>query len=254
MSVKYIFCVSTGRCGTDYLAGLFKSVENCDVYHEQQPLLHNEDMRQYLKGNKTPLKEKFKEKLKHIMSDKGEIYVDTSHLFIKGFGWEIPEHIPQEQLGVIILKRDKEQTVQSTYRVQSGPFTYYGRKWIIVPNGHNTTKPPISHFRYTAYRAILKLYWVVKGQNKQIEKTYPKFFKRKALALIRWYYDETYALADVYRKRFPNVTYVSTTLDDLNSTVGFMKLIKAFKLERALNTTKLEELIGKPKNLKKEFH
>lgn len=42
VNIKYIFCVSTGRCGTDYLAGLFKSIDNCEVYHEQKPLLHNE--------------------------------------------------------------------------------------------------------------------------------------------------------------------------------------------------------------------
>ena len=92
MSVKYIFCISTGRCGTDYLCGLFKQLDKCNAFHEQKPLFHNEQMRAYLNGDKEALREQLPLKLTKIFKEPSKLFVDTSHLFIKGFGWELPNH------------------------------------------------------------------------------------------------------------------------------------------------------------------
>ena len=113
MSIKYIFCISTGRSGTAYLSKLLGQLDNCSAYHEQKPVLHNEIMRDYLDGNEVTLKKEFTKKLEYIRQNRNAIYADTSHIFIKSFGWELPNHIPQNEIGVVILKRNKEKVVRA---------------------------------------------------------------------------------------------------------------------------------------------
>jgi len=227
MKIKYIFCISTGRCGTEYLASLLGSLSNCNSFHEQKPLFHNEYMRSYLKGNKEPIKEDIYKKIKLIKHTKeNNIYSDTTHMFIKGFGWEIPNFISQEEIGIVILKRDKEKVVQSTFRVHSGPFSYLGRKWIITPNRKNIVIPPVNYYAYTFYRLFLKIFWKLKNETATIIKSYPKFFKNKSLLLLRWYYNETYKLAENYKENFPKINYITVNLVELNTINGFEKIIK----------------------------
>src|SRR5690606_24297034 len=118
--------------------------------------MHKEEMQHYLKGNKAPIQRLMQQKMDKINKSKGILYVDTSHVYIKSFGWEIPKHIPQEEIGIIILRRDIEKVAASTHRTQSGPFNDLGRDWIIYPNGNNLLPPPISAKRYGLMRKMLK--------------------------------------------------------------------------------------------------
>lgn len=254
MSVKYIFCISTGRCGTDYLCGLFKQLDKCNAFHEQKPLLNNEQMRAYLNGDKEALRKQLPLKLTKIFKEPSKLFVDTSHLFIKGFGWELPNHIAQTEIGVIILKRPKEEVVKSTQRVQSGPFSYKGRKWIIVPYRNALVQPPINRFWYNLYRYVLKFFWFFKGELHSEIKTYPKFFEKKSEALLNWYYDETYALSEKFKKDFPQITYINVTLKELNTIEGFTRIIDGFNLGKICDLEKIKPIIGKAKNLKREFN
>src|SRR5690606_17594690 len=129
-------------------------------------------------------------------------------------GWEIPKHIPQEEIGIIILRRDIEKVAASTHRTQSGPFNDLGRDWIIYPNGNNLVPPPLSAKRYGLLRKILKIIWKLTG-NTGIKK-YPVYFKECSLKLIEWYYHETYALAEKYKKKFPNIKFLE--VEDRKST------------------------------------
>jgi len=253
MNIKFIFCISTGRCGTDYLKSLFNQLDNCSAYHEQKPVLHNQLMRFYLNGDKKPLQKELKYKLQRILSNPSKIYVDTTHLFIKGFGWELPKYISQNEIGVIVLKRSKEDVVHSTHRVQSGPFTYLGRKWILVPYKNYLIRPPISYSTYTLYRYILKLYWLFKGEYRSKVKSYPKFFERKSKLLLNWYYEETYALGEKYKSTFPDINYIDISLEEINTKSGFKKIIKKFKLEEHADFDAIEPFIGKARNLKNQF-
>ena len=246
--IKYIFCISTGRCGTDYLNKLLATLDGCNSFHEQRPRLHKEVMREYLKGLREPVQRQMPEKIAKINSSSGTLYSDTSHIFIKSFGWEIPEYISQEEIGVIILKRDKDEVAESTHRTQSGPFNDLGRDWIIVPNGNNILKPPLNPLQYKLFRIILKIMWKIKRNSGY--KRYPSYFKKHSIKLIKWYYEETYALAEKYKKDFPKITYVEVTLTELNSFEGFEKIIQTFKLEEFYDREKINDIIGKPINLK----
>ncbi|CAM3438569.1 hypothetical protein [Aequorivita lipolytica] len=254
MSVKYIFCISTGRCGTDYLCGLFKQLDKCRAYHEHKPLLHNELMRANLDGNRKPLRDQLHFKVDKIFEDPTKLYVDTSHLFVKGFGWELPNHIPQNEIGVIVLKRTKNEVVKSTQRVQSGPFSFLGRKRIIVPYHNYLIPPPINRFWYNVYRYLLKFYWLLKGEWNSTIKTYPKFFEKKSEMLLKWYYDETYALGEKYKETFPKITYINVSLEELNTEEGFKKIVERFNLQEICDFEKIKPIIGKAKNLKKKFN
>ncbi len=253
MPIKYIFCISTGRSGTAYLCKLLSTLNDCYAYHEQKPILHSELMRFYLNGNKTPLLKQLPIKLEKIRNNPTGIYADTTHIFIKSFGWELPKFIPQDEIGVIILKRQQEEVVKSTHRIHSGPFTFLGRKWIIVPYKNCLIKSPLDYNIYLASRYILKLYWLFKGQYNSTEKNYPKFYERKSKQLLKWYYQETYALGEKYKLTYPHINYVEVTLDEINTINGFEKIIKAFNLQDHYNVEKLKPVLGIARNLKKEY-
>lgn len=245
--VKYIFCISTGRCGTDYLSKLLGTLDGCQSFHEQKPRLHKNIMQEFLKGNREPLWELMPQKIENIIANKTNLYADTSHIFIKSFGWEIPKYIPQEEIGIIILKRDIEKVAESTHRTQSGPFNDLGRDWIIYPNGNNIVPSPFSVLGYKIHRMILKALWKM---NKGSYKKYPAYFKKQSIKLIRWYYHETYALGEKYRNDFPNINYIEVQLDDLNTFEGFEKIVDLFGLQTAYSKEKVGHIIGKPVNLK----
>lgn len=250
--IKYIFCISTGRCGTDYLSKLLATLEGCNSFHEQKPRLHKAEMREYLQGNLESIQKLMPDKISKINSHSGALYSDTSHVFIKSFGWEIPKYIPQEEIGIIILKRDIDKVAESTHRTQSGPFNDLGRDWIIYPNGNNILRPPLCVLEYKVSRIILKALWKInKGSG---YKKYPTYFRRQSLSLIKWYYNETYALAEKYQKDFPSINYIEVQLEELNTVEGFEKIVDTFNLQEYYSRERLEIVIGKPVNLKMEVN
>jgi hypothetical protein len=210
-------------------------------------------MRDYLEGNKLPLQEQMPMKLEKINANKSLIYADTTHIFIKGFGWEIPKYIPQEEIGIIILKRDKNKVAESTHRVHSGPFNELGRDWIIFPHRHSVTRPPVSILEYKFLRLLLRAYWKYTSRKGNKEKKYPPFFKAKSIELIKWYYSETYALGEKYKKTFPKITTVDVDLDEINTYNGFEKIVNAFDLTPYYSRERLAGIIGKPLNLKENI-
>lgn len=253
MSVKYIFCISTGRSGTAYLSKLLGQLKDCNAYHEQKPILHNKAMREYMNGDKSMIRETIQSKIYRIKNCNTSLYVDTSHVFIKSFGWEIPHHFSQDEIGVIILKRNKEEVVSSTQRIHSGPFTYLGRKWILSPYKKALINTPVNYYVYHFYRYLLKLYWLFKREKNTIAKSYPKFFEDKSFKLIEWYYDEVYALGEEYQNKFPKINYVTIDLEELNFVEGFEKIVQSFDLAKFYEKEDLEAVIGEATNLKKEF-
>lgn len=246
--IKYIFCITTGRSGTDYVSRLFGALEDTASFHEQKPRMHKRMMREYLTGNKKAVQQKMKKKYEIIERSRKNIYVDTTHVFIKSFGWELPKYIPQENIGVIILKRDIQKIMKSTHRTQSGPLNELGRDWIIGPHKNAVTKPPVNRYLYEFYRLILRVYWKITKQKGP--KHYPDFFRRQSLKLIEWYYQETYALGEKFQQKFPDITYVEADLESLNDYEGFEVLINKFRLQKLYKKERLKNIIGTPVNLK----
>jgi len=82
--MRLIFTVTTGRSGTAYLTTLFQYLPGVAAYHEPRPEFV--EILRDVQGNKELAKEfLLTRKLPVIAAEKKNIYVETSHLFCKGF-------------------------------------------------------------------------------------------------------------------------------------------------------------------------
>lgn len=245
MDIKYIFCISTGRSGTAYLSKVLGTLKDVKSFHEQKPVLHAELMQQYMAGQHEPLREQLSDKLNKIQAASPMLYIDTSHVFVKGFGWELPNHLAREQIAVVVLKRDRSKVVDSLIRVDSGPFDYLGRKWILVPYKKALIRPPVGAGYYRFLHYLRKALDSI-GLVSVLKDYYDGLSKR----LVEWYYDETYALAARYKQEFPSIHYVDADLEELNSWEGFRSLVDELGLTDRMDTEAAKEVLGVPKNLK----
>lgn len=248
--IRYIFCISTGRCGTKYLQELFSTLDNCHAFHEQKPLLHHQIMRAYLNGKVQPLQSEMPMKVERIQETSSKLYVDTTHIYIKSFGWELPKYLPEQEIGVVVLKRKKEEVIKSTLRVGSGPFSFLGRKWILYPYRKAVIKPPISRQLFWCIRVYLKIKSTFIATFGLVEREHPKWLEKLSVKLVDWYYEETYALGEQYKVKYPKIKYVHISLDEINTKEGFEKIVDGFGLWSYYNPESLQNILGERKNLK----
>ncbi len=235
MPVKYIFCVSPGRAGSNYLSEVFKHFKNVQSEHEPHPIGNAYEMKQYLKGNKKPMEELSRRKAEKIkaITDSGKVYIESNHCFIKGFGWELPKHIPQEEIGVVIMTRDRQKVLNSHFRIGYTPLSKGGRNWMITPFVDKSLVPfPMSfpRLKFIFYTLVFGILWIMRRLKLLPLMDYwrPDFLKRYEWGLLNWYIEETYARGELYQKTFPNIKYYSTDVMDLNSTDRFLEMAKYF--------------------------
>jgi len=202
MAVRYIFCINTGRSGSDYLAELLSKAENTISLHEPLPVMNGLPMRQFNNGNEIPMRALMPCKLKNIKKaaeHKRKIYCETNHIFIKGWGYLIPEFIPQDEIGIIVLRRDIEKTIHSLLRVRDVPgLTEYSNAWYLDPEAARnlSTLDPAA----TPYDRC------------------------------NWYIKETFLRAEEYRNRFPKITYWDCDLEQLNNYEFVIRMFDHFAL------------------------
>ena len=254
--IKYIFCISPGRSGSDYLSGIFQHAENCCSTHEPDPPMHDLEMRQFLKGNQKPMRALLPGKLAAISRARAGagVYVETNHCFIKGFGWLLAETLPNEEIGVIVLRREREKVVDSLCRIECTPATRFGRSWLITPAARNCLVPlpgPYSRLRWWAMEAHRFLFdrRIVLAVLRRDASTRPQWMLREERRLTEWYVDETYARGDLFRDRYPDIRYADVHLDELNTEEGVVGLFSAFGL---VAKPSLLDAVGKPTNLKRK--
>jgi len=254
--IRFLFVISTGRSGSHYLSEVFKHVAGCASFHEPWPTLNDAPMRAYLRGDPQPLRTLMPGKLAAMERERaGEpVYVETNHAFIKGFGWLLPEFIPESEMGVIVLRRGREALLDSLQRVHCSPFNVWGHRWIITPAadpGLVALPAGFSHplARFYVYRTLETVLFrplrvLSRGRYRK-----PAVVRRYERALLAWYLEQTEALTERYRARFPGVRMVETDLAELNDPAGLARLLEAFGLQ-ALPS--LAEQLGQRTNLKLE--
>ena len=254
---EYIFSINTGRSGSHYLANLMEHVADCASLHEPEPIGNGEVMRRFARGDRGAMRQFTATKVEAIRKARGgcRSYVETNHCFIKGFGWFIPEHIPEEKLGVVILKRDHGSIVDSVLRTGYSPLTGKGREWISTPEMHSPlVSPPRKLLPPRATYACARFASVVirrKGSKKgaasnQVPR-YPKWVAEYERECTRWYVEEIHAKAEAFKQRYPRVTYFEAEVDDLNNLDSVRKLLATFGL---IEKETLQTVVGKPTNLK----
>lgn len=249
--IEYIFCINTGRSGSEYLAKLLNHCDGIDAYHEHIPIMYGTAMRKFLEGKPDLLKQKMPEKINQInKAHVSDVYVETNHLFIKGFGWLIPEYIDEKKIGVIILKRDPKKIVDSFMRINSTPLNP-GRDWQITPLKKNKLiKSSASKtWIYKFYRAFWKL---------SRKKGFQTFFGSKKMSfvekyerrLLEWYVEETDAMCQQFMQIFPDITFYEVDIEALNQAATYEEMFSHFGIRFSPNAQFYEDL-GQKTNLKR---
>lgn len=236
--VKYIFCINTGRAGSHYLSQLFTAVPGCRAFHESSPIGNGYAMRRYLAGCDRPMRTIVEEKVRMIKAIDRECdhYVETNHCFIKGFGWLLPEYLPQADMGVIFLTRSKKSTVESLQRIACHPLTEVGRDWIMTPAMLSPIACPPRRFLspridYQLIRTFSNLFGLWKAASKKLrwdEPRPPGWLNSYVADCLDWYFDETQLKADLYQKTFPSISFKRIDVEELNTLSGVRDMMDFF--------------------------
>lgn len=250
---RYIFSINTGRCGSGYLTKIFEHVEGCKSTHEPSPTGNGLAMRQFAIGETEPMKAIAAEKSKTIFRNlsETETYVETNHCFIKGFGWFLPSLLGEEQIGVIILRRDAAKVATSMLRLDCNPLRLSGRNWITTPDKQNPLVAPPAIFAFPRIT-----YFIARAISALVRRIHQRFqwfpedlqcITNYKLECLKWYVRETYKEADRYQEKFDKIRFYSTQLDEMNSVENVRNMLSFFGLKEK---TTLSTIIGKPTNLK----
>lgn len=240
--IKYIFSINTGRSGSNYLYRLFASQQGFKAFHEPNPIMNGKPMRDYLKGDEKSIRALAKKKVNRIqqaIENSGLVYVETNNAFIKGFGWILMEMLPHDQVGVIILKRNKKEIVDSLIRINCTPLSELGADWLITPS----IKKPINSVQHICKLIYFILSALIRKTNKK--NNWIKAYEKKWLS---WYVDETYAQAERFRHLFPMTKVFSTDIVFLNELSEVERMFKFFDYEISDNR-RLKLVLGKKTNI-----
>jgi len=151
---KYmIFSITAGRTGTGYLCRLMSLVPGVLSLHEPAPDFVTV-MRQVQTDPDIAKKFLLEKKLPFIRKQNCDVYVETSHLFCKGF--LEPLYILGVEFGCIILRRNPRYIALSLYQLNTIPGrTDLGLRYYLYPDDPVFLKLPDWH-RYNDYQLC---YW-----------------------------------------------------------------------------------------------
>lgn len=250
-TTEYIFSINPGRSGSHYLHKIFSNVNNCVAKHHPEPVCFGAPMQSFLKGYPNELVQLMPRKIEQIKRDKSEnlCYVETNHCFIKGFGWFIPDYFPQSKIGVVEIKRDKEDVLNSFERLNHSPLNPKGRVWNMTPEvsqyvENPPTKMGLSKSFYWFAYAFNRLFYYkgvdIPNNNR------PNWLTNYRREIMEWYIEETYRWGDIFKNRFPDIKVFSTHLDKLNDISEVEKMLNFFGLES--DREQLRSVVGKKTN------
>ncbi len=131
-SKRLIFVVTTGRSGTSYLARTLRQIPRISCFHEPQPRFSNVMRSAQTHPN---LARQFwaEQKLPAIEKAPHPIYIETSHLFCKGFVEPLLDlgYLPD----LILLSRSPRSVAKSFYLLDDVPGrTPHALHWLLSPD------------------------------------------------------------------------------------------------------------------------
>ena len=236
--VKSIFCFNTGRSGSAYLATILDEGRNCVSHHEPAPDGFGAPLQAFNKGDAAAMIEVARAKASQIeeANRKDLIYAESSHCFVKGFGWPLMEMFDPATVGIIVLRRDPEKIARSMFRVGTSALSYAGRKFYLTPDRLNPAIKPPAFFGLpgrlgyeTAWKASrrwqkLKRLLRVTGDPRGPFPAYQR-------ATIDWYIKEMKALEDQFKDRYPQCSYFEIDIDMLNEAAHTQRMCDFFGVE-----------------------
>ena len=142
---RLIFCISSGRAGSKYLANLLDSAVGVYGFHEPDPKMIDDHLiliNQY-KYEQTFMQRNFKvAHIKHRLQGLPEksVYCETSHMFIKTFFDVVIKGFPR-QVEVIVLRRYLPRVVKSF--IELGYFSKVNKNWPLWMSSPNAATSAI---------------------------------------------------------------------------------------------------------------
>ena len=129
---RIFFTVTPGRSGTKYLAQELNRLPGVCSVHEPEPGFHGR-MREALSEPSTAVQFLREVKLPSIAEKDARVYIETSHVFCKGF------FQPLISLGIvsnlILLSRDKRKVAKSLYKIGTIPGrSDVAHRWYLSPD------------------------------------------------------------------------------------------------------------------------
>lgn len=201
---RFIFTVATGGSGSNFLAELLACLPRVLSLHQPKPkydrVLNMVQMcppvaREFLQQKKLPA-------IRKSLGNQ-EVYVETSHLFCKGFlqAWLEIENLPLPDL--VCLDRDARKTAVSLLQLNTIPGrNWQGLKYLLSPDSNNLVTRLSGHETMSDYQLC---YWYCL-EIEQRKNAYKSLIQSKGGRCIH------------------------TSVDELRSETGFDALCKALYL------------------------
>ena len=152
---KLVFTVSTGRSGTRYLSFLLSGLPNTDSRHEPEPNFATV-MREVQAHPEKAFAFWREQKLPAIAATEASIYIETSHLFCKGFFGPLLEL--EVRPALIFLRRNHRDVALSLYRLCTIPGRdEKGLRYYLSPEDPTTYAPDT----WASFHEYQLCYWYV---------------------------------------------------------------------------------------------
>lgn len=145
---RLIFCINSGRAGSQYLAQLFKTAHDVQSFHEASPKMMGEPLRMI---NALPLeatREARRIKVSAIADSlrkmrPHEIYAETNHMFIKTFFDVVLAEF--SNVDVVILRRSLPYVLKSFIELgYYSPLNPVAPDWMSSPNAATAALRPVA--------------------------------------------------------------------------------------------------------------
>jgi len=222
--IRFIFCINSGRAGSEYLATLLGTAAKAHSFHEPEPQMIGDCLhsvaRNGLESTFTDRRIKSKAIVKIVSQFPDQsTYIETSHMFIKTF-YDVVLH-DLNNVHVIHLQRDLLQTLKSFVQL-----CFFSEKnsawpdWLISPNAQTAMIKPID------------------DDNNM-----------DSIDLSIAYLIEIEARAAAFQQKYPQIPFHETDINDLND----LDRVKALFADLGLSfTPDTEKIVGEKINQRSE--
>lgn len=174
---KYIFCINSGRAGSQYLSKLLSTAKDIQAFHEPHPQMINKHLDainnydySYSYNDRCIKVDAINKLTKNWNSN--TIYVETSHMFIKTF-WDVIINELEGDIKVVSLKRDLPKVLKSFIEL-----SYFNRngealKWMSLPDAKTATVKCIKpYYGMNHYEKCIAYLIDIEGRREKFTKEY----------------------------------------------------------------------------------
>ncbi|MCF7859623.1 MAG: hypothetical protein K9N07_09955 [Candidatus Cloacimonetes bacterium] len=212
---RLIFCINSGRCGSNYLAELLGSADKVISFHEKKPrmigrylrMIENEEYKNSYKKRMIKVKSIL---WSQLLKKKEKIYCETNHMFIKTFFDVVSDYF--KDIDVIILRRNLSSVLKSFLE--------------------------LGYFDNSFSKSTKWSKWMCRSDSKTkaIEPLYD-YDKMDQYDKIISYLIDIEARTQRYIKEYPNVKITQVRIEELNNYDNVINLFDSLNL-KVSNKTK----------------